>query len=67
MTKEKLQQSRTVYHNRFVAVEGTVNDWACYVGRKDETDEYVRSHGDKISESQARELFPDFEKLHWRP
>jgi hypothetical protein len=67
MTKEKLLQTRTHFNNKYIAVEGEVNDWDCYVGKKSSTDEYVRAYGDKISESEARELFPDFEKLHWRP
>jgi hypothetical protein len=33
-TKEKMIISRTHYNNLYVAVEGCVNDWACYVGAK---------------------------------
>lgn len=66
MQKEKLLLSRTEYNNLYVAVEGAVNDWACYVGAKSDGVDEVRWHGYKISESKARELFPEFAKLHWR-
>lgn len=66
MQKEKLLLSTTKYNNLYVAVEGEVNDWACYVGAKSDGAEKVRWYGDKISEVKARELFPEFAKLHWR-
>jgi hypothetical protein len=66
MPKEKLFLVRTEYHNKYVAVEGAVNDWACYVGSRSESDETVHKSGDKIREDKARELFPEFAKLHWR-
>ena len=66
-TKEKMIISRTHYNNRFVAVEGAVNDWACYVGKKSDTVEKIKAYGDKIGEEEARELFPEIEQLRWRP
>lgn len=65
--KEKLILSREEYHNLYVAVEGGVNDWACYVGKREDGVEEVRRYGDKISETQARHLFPEFKHLRWRP
>jgi hypothetical protein len=65
-TNQKLILSRTEYNNLYVAVEGCVEDWACYVGKRSDTIEYVKAYGDKISESKARELFPEFENLRWR-
>lgn len=65
-TKEKMILSRTEYHNLYVAVEGEIDDWACYVGNKDAGIGNVKAYGDKISESKARELFPEFKKLRWR-
>lgn len=66
-TKEKMIISRTHYNNLYVAVEGAVKDWACYVGKKSDSVDKVYRYGDKISEEEARELFPEFEKLRWRP
>lgn len=66
MAKQKLMLSRTEYNNLYVAVEGEVNDWACYVGKRSDGIEEVRRYGDKIRESKARELFPEFEQLRWR-
>lgn len=65
--REKLFISKTHLYNHFVAVEGEVGDWACYVGTRQQNNEYVKAYGDKISESEARELFPEFKKLQWRP
>lgn len=65
--KQKLIQSREQYNNLFVAVEGAIGDWACYVGKKSDGVEQVRRYGDKISEAQARQLFPEFNHLRWRP
>lgn len=59
--------ARTHYNNLYVAVEGAVQDWACYVGKRTDTIEHVKAYGDKISETEARELFPEFEALRWRP
>ena len=67
MQREKLLISRTHYNNLYVAVEGAVNDWACYVGKKSDGVDHVKAYGDKTSEEEARELFPEFDKLHWRP
>lgn len=65
-TKTKMIISRTHYNNLYVAVEGSVGDWACYFGAKSKGVEEVRCYGDKISEEEARELFPEFEHLTWR-
>ncbi len=65
--KQKLMTSKTVSIYRYVAVEGAVNDWACYVGKLTDSVEKVRKWGDKISETRARALFPEFSHLRWRP
>ena len=65
-TKEKMIISKTHYNNLYVAVEGAIRGWACYVGAKSDGVEQVRQYGDKISEIEARKLFPEFKKLHWR-
>ncbi len=51
---------------------GNAEDWAAYIGNieKDREKEWrqVHDHGDKISRSLARFLFPDFaERYTWRP
>jgi len=66
-TKAKMILSKIHYNNLYVAVEGCVEDWACYVGSRNQTVEYVKAYGDKISETEARDLFPEFENLRWRP
>jgi hypothetical protein len=58
--------SKTEYNNLYVAVEGEIGDWACYVGKRSDGIEHVRRWGDKIRESKARELFPEFAHLTWR-
>jgi hypothetical protein len=65
-TKEKMVIARSHFYNRYVAVEGEVDDWACYVGARTDSIEHVKDYGDKISEEEARELFPEFENLRWR-
>ncbi len=62
----KMVHSKTEYYNLYVAVEGWVEDWTCYVGNRSDGVEEVKTHGDKISETKARELFPEFEHLRWR-
>ena len=64
---DKMVRSKTDYYNLYVAVEGDVGDWACYVGKKSDGVEEVRKYGDKISETKARKFFPEFEHLQWRP
>ncbi len=64
--REKLIISKTHLYNHYVAVEGAIGDWACYVGQRSDSDQKVRDYGDKISESEARDLFPEFEHLTWR-
>lgn len=54
-------------HLLFVAVEGAIEDWACYVGLVKDGVDHVRRWGDKTSEAKARELFPEFSHLRWRP
>jgi hypothetical protein len=63
---EKMVIARTHYNNLYVAVEGAVKDWACYVGKVSDGAEKVKRYGDKISEEKARDLFPEFETLRWR-
>lgn len=65
-SNQKKVIAKTHYNNRYVAVEGSIGDWACYIGKKSATVEYVKAYGDKISETEARRLFPEFEYLTWR-
>ena len=65
--KQKLVLAVQEYNNLYVAVEGEVGDWACYVGRTSDGIQKVKDYGDKISEAHARLLFPEFSKLRWRP
>lgn len=67
LNKQKLVISREHYNNLYVAVEGAIGDWACYVGKKSDSEEQVRRYGDKISEAEARRLFPEFKRMQWRP
>jgi len=67
MNNQKLFMSKTDNIYRHVAVEGAVKDWACYVGSIIDSVEKVRNYGDKISETRARKLFPEFNHLRWRP
>jgi len=65
--KEKLVLTVQEYNNLYVAVEGAVGDWACYVGKVSNGVQKVRDYGDKIGEAHARFLFPEFKNLRWRP
>lgn len=65
--ENKLIMTRQEGHLLFVAVEGAIKDWACYYGPTSKGADWVRSWGDKISESKARKLFPEFNHLRWRP
>jgi len=67
MQKKKLMLAVREYNNLYVAVEGEVEDWACYVGKASDGFDEVKRYGDKISEKHARLLFPEFRKLRWRP
>ena len=67
MPQEKMVIAKTHGDRLYVAVEGAVKDWACYVGGKNDSLQFVKDYGDKISESKARDLFPEFENLRWRP
>ena len=51
-----------------VAVIGHVNDWAAYEQAYPDqtTPDDIARNGDKISQDQARELFPDLKFYHWR-
>ena len=64
---ERLKLSTLHYYNFYVAIEGSVGDWACYVGNRTQSFADVASYGDKISEEEARQLFPEFKNLRWRP
>ena len=64
---EKLKLSKIHLYNHFVAVEGAVGDWVCYVGQRNDSVDKVASYGDKISEAEARTLFPEFKYHRWRP
>jgi hypothetical protein len=66
MKTTKLILSKSVSNNLYVAVEGEVNDWACYVGSIVDGFEEVKKYGYKIRESEARHLFPEFKHLTWR-
>ena len=67
MSKQKLVLEKTDSIYRYVAVEGYVDDWACYYDKITKTTEQVKKWGDKINESRARCLFPEFKHLRWRP
>jgi len=64
--KQRLMMSKTRNVYRYVAVEGAVGDWDCYVGSITDSVGKVRNYGDKISETRARTLFPEFAHLRWR-
>ena len=55
-----------------VAAEGAINDIACYIGaqpdptRQEDTLEWVKLHGVKLSKDEAYRFFPDLEKLEER-
>ena len=50
-----------------VAVVGQICDWAAYRGQPGWGLAKAKSNGDKISEQLARELFPEFGPLEYRP
>ena len=52
-------------HN-VVAVIGYVHDFSAYEWHNTASDEDCANHGDKISENQARRLFPELEILSYR-
>jgi hypothetical protein len=62
---KKMLYARIHNNKLYVAVEGAVEDWTCYVGTSADID-YVRKWGDKTSEDEARQLFPEFQHLMWR-
>ena len=54
-----------------VAIEGSANDWAAYIGAvrgENHNLEYreVAEHGSKLPKDVAEVLFPDFKDLTWR-
>ena len=65
--KLKLRSAKQIGTQLYVAVEGAVGDWACYEGSAKLGVEKVADYGDKTSEKEARELFPEFKGLRWRP
>lgn len=73
MESQKMVMWRVLGHRVIVvAKEGQVNDWAAYIdavpGQNHNNEwQQVRDHGDKISERVARVLFPEFDKLRYRP
>ena len=67
LSKTKLIMSKTDGIYRYVAVEGDVDDWACYYDKKTKNLEEVKRWGDKINETRARKMFPEFNHLWWRP
>ena len=55
-----------------VAIEDEVNGWACYIGavpgnNHEREWHLVAERGTKLPQKVAELLFPDFEKLRWRP
>jgi len=72
--KEKIEQGKRVQTKTLalnvlaVAVEGTVKDWACYIGAVSglHDAELVYEAGDKQSEELARAIFPAFHDLFYR-
>ena len=67
MVKAKLVLVKQDYHNLYVAVEGAIKDWACYVGKATDSVQKVKDYGDKIGEARARLMFPEFKQFRWRP
>ena len=65
--KQKLVLTKIDGIYKYVAVEGYVDDWACYYDKNTKTDDEVKRWGDKINETRARYLFPEFGHLRWRP
>ncbi len=54
-----------------VAVEGSIGDWAAYIGAipgfdHDSEWQAVYKHGSKLPENLAKILFPEFHDLEWR-
>ncbi|MBA7682677.1 hypothetical protein ES703_91029 [subsurface metagenome] len=65
----KRVSSKTLADNVMaVAVEGTVKDWACYIGAVTglQGEELVYAAGYKQSEEIARAIFPAFHDLIYR-
>jgi len=49
-----------------VAVIGWANDWAAYRSPEGTSVETCAREGNKISEREARSLFPELEKMYYR-
>ncbi len=70
---EHREIARYGYKIRIVAHEGCANDWAAYAEnsytREHGNDwDLVLSSGDKLYQSDAARLFPEWaDRLHWRP
>ncbi len=43
-----LHMTNTEQELRWVAVRGTIHDWAIYIGRGNQSDLYIKDHGDKL-------------------
>ena len=63
-TKLMIEKMDGIY--RYVTVEGWIGDWACYYDKITKSLEQVKKWGDKVNESRARKLFPEFNHLRWR-
>jgi hypothetical protein len=57
----RMTNERTV-----VAVVGWAHDWAAYAATSDWSITECARHGDKISESEARNLFPQLKDWYYR-
>ncbi len=51
---------------KIVAVIGWDNDWAAYYSLTNWSDDEVAENGDKLSEREARPLFPVCKSLRYR-
>ena len=51
---------------KVVAVVGYANDFACYQYYTDRSDDECARHGDKLSEGEARSLFPELTEYNYR-
>lgn len=51
---------------QFVAIEGAVQDWACYYGTAHQYPEEIAHNGAKLGASEARLLFPNLQSMKYR-
>lgn len=66
-TEYKILECRVIA----VAVKGAVGDWAAYIGSvagQDHQNEWqeVKANGEKLSQSIAEVMFPEWKKLRYR-